>query len=364
METKSLYVHIPFCETICKYCDFCKVYYDKKQAWQYLEVLFQELKSLPLQLPLKTIYIGGGTPSALDDEQLESLMDHLQPYSQNVQEYCIEVNPESMDLYKLKILKKGGINRLSIGVETFQNHLLKEIDRHQSQEQVIRIIKQAQQLGFSNISIDLMYGLPKQTLKDIKEDLKIVASLDIQHISYYSLILEDNTILKYENYQPLDSEQEYQYNVYIDESLKKIGFNKYEISNYARDGYESKHNLAYWHYDNYYGIGIGACSKIDDQIIEHSRSLTKYLTHSAKHKVIQQSQEDTMFNHLMMSLRLKEGLDLKRFSDLYHKDACLIYQDAIEKNISNGCLYIEGNYLRVSDKGMYVLNQILLDFLE
>ena len=364
METKSLYVHIPFCETICKYCDFCKVYYDKKQAWQYLEVLFQELKTLPLHFPLKTIYIGGGTPSALDDEQLESLMDHLQPYSQNVQEYCIEVNPESMDLYKLKILKLGGINRLSIGVETFQNHLLKEIDRHHSQEQVIRIIKQAQQLGFSNISVDLMYGLPKQTLADIKEDLKIIASLNIQHISYYSLILEDNTILKYEHYQSLDNEQEYQYNVYIDEYLAKIGFYKYEISNYARDGYESKHNLAYWHYDNYYGIGIGACSKIDDQIIEHSRSLTKYLTHTAKHKIIQQSQEDTMFNHLMMSLRLKEGLDLEKFSNLYHKDACLLYKDAIDKNISNGCLNIKNNYLRVSDKGMYMLNQILLDFLE
>lgn len=364
METKSLYIHIPFCETICKYCDFCKVYYDKKQAWQYLEVLSQELRSLPVDFPINTIYIGGGTPSAFNDEQLEYLMDHLKPYSQGVKEYCIEVNPESMDLYKLKILKLGGINRLSIGVQTFQNHLLKGIDRHHSQQQVLRLIKQAQQLGFSNISIDLMYGLPQQTLTDIKEDLKIVATLNIQHISYYSLILEDHTILQYEHYQPLDSEQEYGLNVYIDDTLRNMGFYQYEISNYAKEGYESQHNLAYWHYDNYYGIGIGACSKIDHLIIENSRSITNYINHNAKNKVIEQNKEETMFNHIMMSLRLNEGLDLERFYHLYQEDATVLYQKAIHKNIDRGCLEIRNNHLMTTKKGMYLLNQVLLDFLE
>lgn len=363
MKTNSLYVHIPFCDTICRYCDFCKVYYDKKLSSQYLEVLNIELKKLNIKDCLKTIYIGGGTPSSLDDEQLEYLMDMLKRYSTNSEEYCIEVNPESMDYYKLAILKRGGINRLSLGVQTFQEHLLKEIDRHHTKQQVLRVIDQAKKIGFENISLDLMYGLPCQTFDDIKKDLEIVKTLDIQHISYYSLILEDNTILKYQNYQPLDDESEYQINCYIDNALKEIGFEKYEISNYAKKGFESKHNLVYWQYDNYYGIGVGACSKIDDKIIEHSRSLTKYLNQTDQNHIIKQNKEETMFNHLMMSLRLKEGLDLKKFKELYNEDIYALYNQAIEKNREKNYLVIENDFLKTTDIGMYLLNEILLDFI-
>ena len=156
-DQKFICTH-PFCESICSYCDFCKVYYDQKQSDLYLQRLNEELSQIE-QYHLKTIYIGGGTPSALNDEQLEKLMSMLKPYSLEVEEYCMEVNPESMDYYKLKILKKGGINRLSIGVQTFQDHLLKEIDRHHNTTQVKNIIKYAKEIGFDNISIDLMYGL-------------------------------------------------------------------------------------------------------------------------------------------------------------------------------------------------------------
>lgn len=363
MKTNSLYVHIPFCDTICRYCDFCKVYYDKKISSQYLEVLYTELKKLNIKDNLKTIYIGGGTPSSLDDEQLEYLMDMLKNYSKNIEEYCIEVNPESMDYYKLAILKQGGINRLSIGVQSFQEHLLKEIDRRHTKQQVLRLIDHAKKMGFNNISIDLMYGLPCQTLDDIKNDLEIVKTLDIQHISYYSLILEDNTILKYQNYEPLNSESEYQINCYIDKTLKEMGFDKYEISNYAKKGFESKHNLVYWRYENYYGIGVGACSKIDDKIIEHSRSLTKYLNQTARSQIIQQNKKETMFNHLMMSLRLKEGLDLKRFKELYNEDACELYKQAIDENRERNYLVFENDFLKTTDAGMYLLNEILLDFM-
>ena len=195
METRSLYVHIPFCESICSYCDFCKVYYDQKQSDLYLQRLNEELSQIE-QHHLKTIYIGGGTPSALNDEQLEKLMSMLKTYSLEVEEYCMEVNPESMDYYKLKILKKSGINRLSIGVQTFQDHLLKEIDRHHNTTQVKNIIKYAKEIGFDNISIDLMYGLPKQTKEDIQKDIEVLQTLNLQHVSYYSLILEEGTILK------------------------------------------------------------------------------------------------------------------------------------------------------------------------
>ena len=299
----------------------------------------------------------------INDEQLEKLMSMLKPYSLEVEEYCMEVNPESMDYYKLKILKKGGINRLSIGVQTFQNHLLKEIDRHHNTIQVKNIIKYAKEIGFDNISIDLMYGLPKQTKEDIQKDIEVLKSLDLQHISYYSLILEEGTILKYKNYQPLDEENEYQLTLFIDQELEKIGFEKYEISNYAKQGYQSKHNLMYWYYNNYYGIGLGACSKIDGQIIEHSRSLTKYLNGDFKTTTIDETKEETMFNQIMMSLRLKEGLDLNKFKERYQEDARILYKEAITRNIEKGRLMIENDYLKATQEGQYVLNDILIDFM-
>lgn len=363
MKTASLYVHIPFCDTICRYCDFCKVYYDHKLADEYLEVLKAELEELKIDHQLKTIYIGGGTPSSLTEEQLEFLLDMLKPYSQGIEEYCIEVNPESMDLFKLRILQQGGITRLSIGVQTFQDQLLKLIDRRHSSQQVLRLISQAQNMGFNNISVDLMYGLPEQTLADVQKDLEIVRNLDVQHISYYALILEDHTILKYKHYQPIDEEMEYQINCCIDETLKAYGYDKYEISNYAKNGFASKHNLVYWHYENYYGIGVGAASKIDDCIIEHSRSLTKYLNRTAQSQVIRQDKQETMFNHVMMSLRLTDGLDLETFQRIYDEDVRTLYQQAISKNDKRGLLEITDGHLRTTAKGMYLLNDILIDFM-
>ena len=334
-----------------------------KQLYSELIKRLNEELSQIEQHHLKTIYIGGGTPSALNDEQLEKLMSMLKPYSLEVEEYCMEVNPESMDYYKLKILKKGGINRLSIGVQTFQNHLLKEIERHHNTIQVKNIIKYAKEIGFDNISIDLMYGLPKQTKEDIQKDIEVLKSLDLQHVSYYSLILEEGTILKYKNYQPLDEENEYQLTLFIDQELEKIGFEKYEISNYAKQGYQSKHNLMYWYYNNYYGIGLGACSKIDGQIIEHSRSLTKYLNGDFKTTTIDETKEETMFNQIMMSLRLKEGLDLNKFKERYQEDARILYKEAITRNIEKGRLMIENDYLKATQEGQYVLNDILIDFM-
>ena len=199
--------------------------------------------------------------------------------------------------------------------------------------------------------------------EDIQKDIEVLKSLDLQHVSYYSLILEEGTILKYKNYQPLDEENEYQLTLFIDQELEKIGFEKYEISNYAKQGYQSKHNLMYWYYNNYYGIGLGACSKIDGQIIEHSRSLTKYLNGDFKTTTIDETKEETMFNQIMMSLRLKEGLDLNKFKERYQEDARILYKEAITRNIEKGRLMIENDYLKATQEGQYVLNDILIDFM-
>ena len=348
MKTNSLYLHIPFCEQICAYCDFCKVFYNEHQADDYLAVLKHELQALNITEPLKTIYIGGGTPSSLNDEQLEWLMDIIKPYiSSETKEVSIEVNPESIDYYKLDILKRGGVSRLSIGVETFNE----------------RIIDYARKIGFNNISIDLMYGLPNQTITDIKNDLAKVRQLPIEHISYYSLILEDHTVLKNLNYQPLDEEVESKITQLIEESLEQIGFHKYEISNFAKTGYESLHNLAYWQYDNYYGIGVGASGKIDDCLIEHNRNLNAYLRRQNTITKMINSKEETMFNHLMMSLRLVKGLDLKEFEKRYGLRAVDVYQTAIDKHLKMKTLVIENDYLHATSESIKLLNEILIDFL-
>lgn len=364
MKTNSLYLHIPFCEQICAYCDFCKVFYNEHQADDYLAVLKHELQALNITEPLKTIYIGGGTPSSLNDEQLEWLMDIIKPYiSSETKEVSIEVNPESIDYYKLYILKRGGVSRLSIGVETFNDILLKKINRQHTTIQVERIIDYARKIGFNNISIDLMYGLPNQTITDIKNDLAKVRQLPIEHISYYSLILEDHTVLKNLNYQPLDEEVESKITQLIEESLEQIGFHKYEISNFAKTGYESLHNLAYWQYDNYYGIGVGASGKIDDCLIEHNRNLNAYLRRQNTITKMINSKEETMFNHLMMSLRLVKGLDLKEFEKRYGLRAVDVYQTAIDKHLKMKTLVIENDYLHATSESIKLLNEILIDFL-
>lgn len=365
METRSLYIHIPFCQDICAYCDFCKVFYQKKQVDDYLAVLKKELESLDIKEPLKTIYLGGGTPTSLNDNQLEWLMDIIRPYiSEATLEVTIEVNPETLDYYKLDILKRGGVTRLSIGVETFNNQLLKGINRKHNSEQVKRIIRYGHQLGFSNISIDLMYGLPNQTFEDVKNDLKVIESLDIQHVSYYSLILEDHTVLKNQNYKPLNEEDEAVINKLIDEQLGKNGFMKYEISNYAKPGFESLHNLAYWQYNNYYGVGLGSSGKIDDCLIEHSRNLNAYLRFQDITSKIIYSKKETMFNHLMMSLRLVKGLDLKEFERRYGIKATDVYQKAINKHLGLKTLVIDNDYLHCTNESIKLLNTILLDFIE
>ena len=327
-------------------------------------VLKHELQALNITEPLKTIYIGGGTPSSLNDEQLEWLMDIIKPYiSSETKEVSIEVNPESIDYYKLDILKRGGVSRLSIGVETFNDILLKKINRQHTTIQVERIIDYARKIGFNNISIDLMYGLPNQTITDIKNDLAKVRQLPIEHISYYSLILEDHTVLKNLNYQPLDEEVESKITQLIEESLEQIDFHKYEISNFAKTGYESLHNLAYWQYDNYYGIGVGASGKIDDCLIEHNRNLNAYLRRQNTITKMINSKEETMFNHLMMSLRLVKGLDLKEFEKRYGLRAVDVYQTAIDKHLKMKTLVIENDYLHATSESIKLLNEILIDFL-
>lgn len=363
--TDSLYIHIPFCEAICSYCDFCKVYYQKDTVDQYLKVLKRELSELPISMPLRTIYIGGGTPSSLSYRQLQYLMEMILPYiGDATKEVSIEVNPESMDIKKLEILKFSKINRLSIGVQTFNEEILSKLERKHSNKQVVSLISNAKQMGFKNISVDLMYGLPNQTLQDVKADLNQIVRLDVQHISYYSLILEEHTKLKNRGYLAMDEQLESKMQNLIDVTLSKHNYQQYEISNYAKEGYPSKHNLVYWRYENYYGIGIGAAGKIDNQMIEHSRNIYAYIDGQKTKTTIKLTDEDNLFNNIMMSLRLLEGIEIKRINEQYKVDFESKYQEVIAKYRKLGWLHKTNGRLHCDSQSLRFLNTILIDFLE
>ncbi|MBS5115588.1 MAG: radical SAM family heme chaperone HemW [Erysipelotrichaceae bacterium] len=363
VKNKALYIHIPFCLSICTYCDFSKLYYKKEWVQKYLQALKQEMLQNMVQETIDTIYIGGGTPSSLDEEDLETLLKMIKPYAKNVLEYSIELNPETMNINKLKLLKKYGVTRLSIGVQTFNEKILKKINRQHSNQQVFDLINQARLLGFEDISIDLMYNLPNQTIQDIQNDLKLVKELNLKHISYYSLILEEHTILYNQDYTSMSDEEEYACNCLIINELEKMGLKRYEISNFAYKGYESLHNLVYWHHYDYYGFGLGAHGFINHKRYYNTRKLTDYFNGIFKIYEEELTLTDLMFETIMLGLRLTQGINIKQFDLEYQVNLLKIYDNPIQKYINQKMLMIENGYLKATPLGLDFLNDILVDIM-
>lgn len=359
----SLYVHVPFCDHICSYCDFCKVFYKEEWVNEYLEALAFEIHDKKLSKEYDTIYIGGGTPSSLSCVQLEKLFEILKPYSHKVKEYSIEVNPESMTVDKVHLLKKYHINRVSIGVQSFHDDILKEIGRCHSSMQAIELIQTLKANDIDDINVDLIYGLPHQTLEHVYEDIDLLAKLDISHISIYSLILEEHTVLKMNDYQPLDDEQDAYWYDCINDYLEKNGFHHYEVSNYYKNK-PSLHNLVYWNYYNYDGIGLSAHSLKEHRRLENTNSITKYLQHHYLKEDIVLEREDELFEKIMMGLRLTQGIDIEEINKLYDIDFMKKYQFVIEKHKRQGLLEINHHHLKTTSKGMKYLNEILIDFMD
>ncbi len=360
---KHLYVHIPFCHHICAYCDFSKVFYDEKWADDYLDALQYEIDDKKINNHFETIYIGGGTPSSLNIHQLKKLLELLKPLSLNVKEYSIEVNPESLDEEKLNLMIDYGINRISIGIQTFHNELLKNIQRYHDATKAKRCIELILSKGINDINIDLMYGLPGQTFKHLKEDLDIIQYYDISHISVYSLILEDHTYLKNIGYKPLDDEQDALWYDYINKTLKDYGYNHYEVSNYYKLK-PSFHNLSYWYYRDYEGIGLGSHSLKKNIRYENTRSLKDYLNHHYLLNKEELSYQDRLFEKIMMGMRLLEGIDIECINREFRIDLLHICHDVIAKYIDYKMLLIEDHYLKVTPLGMNYLNTILVDLME
>ena len=357
---KHLYLHVPFCKSICAYCDFCHYLYKEDQVNKWLDVLKEEMASYKIASSLETIYLGGGTPSVLSLKETEALLTLLHPYSKHLKEYTIEANPESITPDKIRLYKKYGIDRLSLGVESLDAGLLKLINRKHSVEDVYKAIDIIKEGGIDNISIDLIYSLPTQTLSTFMDTLKKALSLDIKHISLYSLTIEEGTLFKAKGYKSLDEDLEADMYEKAKDYLEANGYKQYEIANFAKDGYESKHNIGYWEYDDFYGLSLGASGKIDHRRYDNTRNFNDYLSKHYIAEYYDLSLEDEMFENVMMSLRMKKGLDLSRFKERYQKDFFKVYKEACDKHKDD--LIVENDRVRVKD--LEILNTILVDFLK
>ena len=349
----SLYIHIPFCNKICDYCDFTKLQYFRNFAVSYLKALKDELKSYKIK-NLKTIYIGGGTPTALEDDLFLELLKMIEPYTKGVEEYTFEANPESLTLKKIKMLKEHSVNRISIGVQTTNDKILQAVNRDHTFEQVKTAIKNLKDNGIDNINVDLILGLPHSSKKILKEDLKNVLSLDIKHISCYGLTVNPHTALYNNGFKEPESDVLRDFYDEVEQTLKSQGFVHYEVSNWAKPGYQSKHNLTYWRNEEYYGCGLGASGYIKDIRYKNTVNLSQYLKRvfvSEKEKV---SEKDKITYQIMLNLRTIEGLDVN-----FVKGKESIVEELIKRNL----LVKKNDCLIPTFEGMMILDQIILKLL-
>ena len=355
----NCYIHIPFCEKICSYCDFCKMFYNEKIVDQYLNELEREISSIYRGEVLDTIYIGGGTPSSLSVEQLKRLFSITNKLNTSGDcEFTIEANFENTTFEKLQLFKNSGINRLSFGLETINKDGLGLLERNFTEEKVINVIKMAKEMGFNNINVDLMYALPKETIEDLEKDLDFIFSLDVEHVSCYSLIVEEHTKLAINNTSNIDEDLDFDmYNTICDKMADKE-YVHYEISNYSKEGYFSKHNLCYWKNKEYYGFGLGASSYIDNRRINNTRSINKYLEGKYVLNFEELGKEDLFEYEVMLNLRKKDGIDLDKIYDKY--GMYLNYDWLVKLGLLEKC----NNRLFIPEDKWYISNEIIVRLLE
>ncbi len=354
----SIYIHIPFCKTICSYCDFCKFYYNEKWVDNYLIALEKEIKSKYKNEPINTIYIGGGTPTSLNIKQLEKLLKLTKLFNFEKIEFTVETNAD-LSLDKVKLLKQYGVNRISIGVQTVNPKHLKFLNRNHTKEEVINLVNLLKQYDF-NVNVDLMYGMPNQTLKELEEDLDFILSLDVNHISAYSLIIEPHTKIYIDNVTNIDEDLDYQMYQLINKKLKN--YVHYEISNFAKDDYYSKHNLVYWNNLEYYGFGIGASGYIDGVRYDNTRSYQNYLNGNYLFESHKLSKKEKIENEFILGFRKLEGINILEFKAKY--DMNVLDIGIVKKLLKEGKLSVDNGYLKINPKYIYISNTILVNFID
>lgn len=353
----SVYIHIPFCKSICSYCDFCKFIYNEKWVYAYLKTLKNEIKDRYMGEDIKTIYIGGGTPSCLSIAEVKSLLEMTRTFNtSNLIEFTFECNLEDITEELLLLLKSYGVNRLSIGIESFNEKKLKFMERHADFKDAEAKINLCRKLGFNNINLDLMYAIPGETLKDLKKDLSLFLKLNPEHISTYSLILEEHTKAYVNKSTPTDEELDYDMYLYI---ISKLGsINHYEVSNFAKSGYESKHNLVYWNNEEYYGFGLGAAGYIDKIRYTNTKNLKDYLlgNYVKVREII--GEKENMDYEIMLGLRKLQGINIDDFKKKFGKNMEDVYN--IKPLLKSKELLKKKGYIYINPIYTYIMNEILL----
>lgn len=374
MQTKptSAYVHIPFCTQICYYCDFSKVFIKNQPVDSYLEHLIEEYDSYDIK-KLRTLYIGGGTPTALSAPQLAFLLEKLADKLDlsYLEELTIEANPGDLDQEKIAVLKDSPVNRVSLGVQTFNDRMLKQIGRSHLEKDIYENIANLKKACFDNISIDLIYALPKQTMEDVKINVAKAIALDIPHMSLYSLILENHTVFMNRMRRgklPLPKEDlEAEMFEYIIAELEKAGFEHYEISNFSKPGFESRHNLMYWDNAEYYGIGAGASGYVNGVRYKNHGPIRHYLQEvEAGNARVQEevlTLKEKMEEEMFLGLRKKSGVSKKRFEEKFGLSFEDQYGAVVSELTEQGLLVPDKDIVRMTKKGLFLGDTVAEKFI-
>lgn len=379
MKKLGAYIHIPFCKQKCHYCDFLSFADKKNLEEEYIESLIKEIKNFKSknkEMQFDTIYIGGGTPSYIESKNIAKILKILTSNNEisNIEEITIEINPGTFIKEKIRDYKEMGINRLSIGLQTTNNKLLKEIGRIHTYEDFLETYKTASEIGFNNINIDLMIGLPNQTIEDIKKELKEIITLKPNHISVYSLIIEENTVLERlvskGNLKLPDEELERHMYWYVKDTLELNNYKHYEISNYAKKGYESKHNLNCWNQKEYIGFGLGAHSYINNIRFSNTPDINNYIENIKnnefeKNKIIHEIQDNPtkQKEYMLLGLRKIEGVSIQDFECKFGYNPIILFRSNLNKLHQEGLIKVDGDMIILTNKGIDLANLVWEEFI-
>ncbi|WP_224217885.1 radical SAM family heme chaperone HemW [Streptococcus agalactiae] len=368
----SAYVHIPFCTQICYYCDFSKVFIKNQPVDAYLQALIREFRSYDIT-ELRTLYIGGGTPTSISAVQLDYLLTELSRdlNLNTLEEFTIEANPGDLTVDKIEVLQKSAVNRVSLGVQTFNDKHLKRIGRSHNEAQIYSTIDALKTAGFQNISIDLIYALPGQTMDDVRSNVAKALSLNIPHLSLYSLILEHHTVFmnkmrRGKLHLPTEDLEAEMFE-YIISEMERNGFEHYEISNFTKPGFESRHNLMYWDNVEYYGVGAGASGYLDGIRYRNRGPIQHYLKGvsegNARLSEEVLSKNEMMEEELFLGLRKKEGVSIGKFEQKFGTSFEKRYGQIVQELQSDGLLKENNGFIQMTKKGLFLGDTVAEKFI-
>lgn len=374
IKVNALYIHIPFCIKKCVYCDFNSVVSNTKTIDQYLDAINKELNSLKGRYVFNTIYIGGGTPSVLTEAQLGKLLNNVVSCVQasEIKEFTIEANPGTLTSNKVRLLKEYLVTRVSLGIQSFNDKQLNFLGRIHSGNDAINAFNLLRNVGFDNINIDLIFGCPEQSFGDWESDLRTVIELNPKHLSIYALTYEEGTPLRRNwvngNVKKLDECVELEMYKTAIGYLTDNGYNHYEISNFAKDGYECLHNYIYWRNEGYAGVGAGAFSFVDGLRTSNIRDVYQYIEGINEGRNIKTFTECLQHEHfasetVIMNLRLRQGISDKDFHDRFGYKIYDRFGRLINRLVEDGLISYDNETLKLTDKGLYLADTVMAEFL-